>query len=108
MLKPSVATCPSLCQTITPALHVSYLTLSLAQIQDWMSGKQKQLSFNCASERVTKVCSTFLLEVATMKAVHSDCHSLVHAVIAAHHFSLTCSLFTYQNAKSAANREVKM
>lgn len=100
MLKPNFATCPSLCETITPALHVSYLTLSLAQTQDCMSGKQKQLSFNCASERVTKVLSTFLLEVATMKAVHSDCHSLVHAVIAAQPLQSDmqfCSLTKMQN-----------
>lgn len=34
-----------------------------------------------ASERVTKSLSTFLVEVVTMKAAHSDSHSFLHTVI---------------------------
>lgn len=52
-------------------------------------------------------------EVATMKATHSDSHSLLSTpVIAAQPLQILQSdmqyLFTYQNAKSAANREVNM
>lgn len=83
------STYPMSCQTITLA-YVSHLTLSLAQIQDLLFFLPKkgpiyevERKYCRASERVTKSLSTFLLEVATMKADHSDSHSFVHAVIPA-------------------------
>lgn len=99
---------------------VSGLTLSMAQTQigkssgawpvvgGWGEGIQSFQAFQ-ASERVGRFGrSAFLTEVATMKADHSGSHSSVPR----HHRSSTTSvphalLFTYQNAKSAANREVK-
>lgn len=64
-----------------------------------------------ASERVATRLSAFPLgEVATMKATHSDSHSFLSTpVIAAQPLQSDMQyLFTYQNAKSAANREVNM
>lgn len=58
-----------------------------------MKFKVFQCSDCRASERVTKSLSTFLLEVATMKAVHSDSHSFFFSTPSSqlNHFSLTCS-----------------
>lgn len=67
-----------------------------------------------ASERVATRPSTFPLgEVATMKATHSDSHSVFvlgpRRSSQLNHFSPTCSICSLtKNAKSAANREVNM
>lgn len=68
-----------------------------------------------ASERVTKSLSTFLLEVATMKADHSDSHSFVHAVIPAQPLQSDmqffvhlpkCKISSEQRSKNVNNKKI--
>lgn len=99
------STYPNSCQTIR-AVYVSHLTLSLAQTHVFKNqNKVKEIFEACAvrlraSERVNKSLSAFLLEVVTMKAVHSDSHCLFHAVISVQPLQSDmqfCSLTKMQN-----------
>lgn len=106
-----VSTGPVSCQTITRA-YASHLTLSLAHTQDFEGPinevERKYLKACRASERVTKSLSTFLLEVVTMKAVHSDSHSFLSTRSSQfNHFSLTCSFVHLPKCKISSEQRSK-